>query len=480
MKFSEAFNIQRGRSDNWFDPILSIDSKLFIDPFLIFKSRKQEFIGSHDEIIKFFNLAFEIVAKSNGDKNNLQYKKARSILLFPEPREFCLGYTQQGTKGSGSGYGFFDGIFDAMWEMVKRGIKDIKHFEELGIFNEGIGADRISDIAANLLKQRFISYTQRICSQYKVPVNDIKIRNSSFDFNQERWMSEKVLLPIDRSTKLPIILVPEAFLDDLPEINPEDFFDYLVSFENQRLRTDFNYDISKRVDKKTIVAIARQHPDSVRRYTERKEKFTPPRPYDLQSDPKYFVKWYEDGKYYTSKNPLSIEDPKNQDEFIEIITKFNGKYKHFIELQKGYELLWNDDGIQRSESAVQRSYLGVIKGYCEMNDIDISKEANVGRGPVDFKFSRGYNQRTLLEVKLANNSHFWDGPGQQLPAYMEDNEVSVGFFMIIRFNKRDDDRITRIEKIIQNVNQENKFKIIYLIVNAEPRLSASKLRGIYA
>ena len=58
MKFSEQFSITKGTDDDWFDPILNIDTKLFIDPFLIYSSETGVFIGSHDEVINFFNNVF--------------------------------------------------------------------------------------------------------------------------------------------------------------------------------------------------------------------------------------------------------------------------------------------------------------------------------------------------------------------------------------------------------------------------------------
>lgn len=34
--------------------------------------------------------------------------------------------------------------------------------------------------------------------------------------------------------------------------------------------------------------------------------------------------------------------------------------------------------------------VGRVKRYCQANHIDISREADTGRGPVDFEVSRGY------------------------------------------------------------------------------------------
>ena len=38
MRFSEAFGIERSEADDWFDPHLTIDTKLFIDPLLLLEA----------------------------------------------------------------------------------------------------------------------------------------------------------------------------------------------------------------------------------------------------------------------------------------------------------------------------------------------------------------------------------------------------------------------------------------------------------
>jgi hypothetical protein len=64
LRFSEVFKVRRQkRQDDWFDPVLSVDTKLFIDPFLIYAREKGLFSGSHKEIISFFNDVFSLIAR---------------------------------------------------------------------------------------------------------------------------------------------------------------------------------------------------------------------------------------------------------------------------------------------------------------------------------------------------------------------------------------------------------------------------------
>ena len=160
MLFSEHFQITRGQSDDWFDPILDDDTKLFVDPFLIFKEQSEPWAGVHARIIDHFNLCFHLIAEGSLNPNSVRYRKAVDLLAFTEPKELCLGYTRHGTSGAGSGHGFASIVARLIADSIRRGIEDIRHFEELGVFEEGIGADRISDMTCTILKPRLIEYTQ--------------------------------------------------------------------------------------------------------------------------------------------------------------------------------------------------------------------------------------------------------------------------------------------------------------------------------
>jgi hypothetical protein len=151
-------------------------------------------------------------------------------------------------------------------------------------------------------------------------------------------------------------------------------------------------------------------------------------------------------------------------------------YRHFVEENGGWRLLWNDNETHRSEKAAQLLFLGVVKHYCQANDIDVSPEPNIGRGPVDFKLSRGARLRRLLEVKLANNTKFWRGVGKQLPAYLKAEGEVRGYFLVIVFSQEDYERVKTIQRKVAQVNREQGTKIRAVIVDAQlGKPSASKL-----
>jgi hypothetical protein len=149
MRFSESYNITRTDYDDWFDPSLTIDAKLFVDPLLMLE------VGgvwkkAHDDLIAHFAFCYELIARSTG-KDSLSARQALRLLAFPEPYEIGLGYSASSTKGSGSGDYFAQLMRDGIAVAIAHGLKVPEHIEEIGILNEGIGADRISDATVNVI-----------------------------------------------------------------------------------------------------------------------------------------------------------------------------------------------------------------------------------------------------------------------------------------------------------------------------------------
>ncbi len=477
MLFSERFSIKRDERDSWFDPLLAFDTKLFIDPFLVFKYGTPPFDNAHEKLVKFFNIVFKLIASSGGEPTRSNYLKALDLLLFPEVAELRLGYTKGGIEGLGSAKIFAKSMADAVWNSIERGIEKIEHFEELSIFSEGIGADRISDMAANILKSELISFTQGVCKRHNITQVPTRLRHSSFSFKFIKWLDSEVCkLPINPDDQKPILLVPEKFLNTLPTINPHDFWDYIFVCENERLRRELSWEIKRRVDKKTIVSIARRAPDLVEKYIAWAEEKRGT-PYNLTKDPKFLHKWYQSGVRYAEDNPLKLGPPKNHKEFLDLIQRIIKEYRLFVELRGGCKLLWNDDGSSRGETAGQLLLLAVASQYARDNNFDISKEVNIGRGPVDFKFSNGFFRKVVIEVKLSKSSRFWHGLEKQLPEYLKAEDVQDGIYLVIGLRDIDfKNRIPKIERILKEVEEKTKKNIQCVVVDARPsKPPASKL-----
>jgi hypothetical protein len=459
VQFTEQFSITRGAADDWFDPVLSLDTPLFIDPFLIYAAEQGNFVGSHAEIIQFFNAMFKMIAAANGDKNSLSYKKALADLRFPEVQDLCLGYTATGTCGSGSGKEIARDIAGALEEAIAAGLVRLSHFEEIGILREGIGPDRISDITAWLLRKRLMEYTQAVCERHpSIPTQEVRIGRAYYHFDLEVWASATARLPINPHNNKPVLLVPKAYIRELPTINTGGFWDYCMSHESEALRNDFNRDVGKRVSKEDIIAVARRHPRVVEEYVQTVEKQTP-KPYDLEADAKGLVSWAKPTQQYCAERPL-VREVRDAQELVQFVGAAVDEFRNFVEMHEGWRCLWRKDRTKKDERAAQMLLLGVITHYCKARGIKVKPAQNVGRGPVQFTLGN-VTAKILIEAKLARNRRFWNAVGSEKPTHQKAEGCNGAFIVLVSFDEKDFlERSKQCAALIGELKQEYRIKLV--------------------
>lgn len=475
MLFSEYFKIEIDDGEPWFDPLLSLDTKLYIDPFLIFQDEIGPFIGAHQELIDFYDTAFQLVAEAGEKKADRPWKKAISILGTPEVEELCLGVTASGTGGAGAARGKAKLIAEAFHKAIMFGLANPRHFETVQLFQEGIAEDTVSDAVGNILRHRFGTYTKMICDELGVPTEQHPHLNGRFNPTTRRWERIVIDAPMNPYNGKQILLVPKQYLRPLPTLNPDDFWGYCVDQSSQELRTELGEEITRNVKKEVILEKALGDYQSVEEFVDFLERVGGA-PYDLDADPKGLVKWYKKSRDFVDANPVDLAF-KDERDFPDFVMKLVAIFKNFVENHGGWELIYNDDGKPKSESACQRLFLGIVRHYCLANNIDVSPEVNIGRGPVDFKLSRGSALTALIEMKLAKNSKFWSGLEKQLPKYLEAEEARLGHFLIVTFTAADVERLNTIYERVASVNARTGYEITHSLVEAVFRPpSASKLK----
>lgn len=474
MRFSEHFEIERNHEDDWFDPHLTIDTRLFIDPLLMLEAGGY-WKEAHDELIAHFVHCYTLIAKSNG-KQSVSALAARRLLTFPEPSEIGLGYTADGTKGSGSGEGFANTMADGIAVAIAAGLDHPEHIEEIGILNLGIGADRISDATANVIKARLISYTQEIAKRHKVPLDQHRIKNARINLQAARWWSDNVYLPTNPLTERPVLLVPEKILNDLPTLNADDWFD---SHFNADIRTSMNISVGQGVRKADIVEWAQHYPERVREWareqTSREDLFG----YDFKDDPKGVARWDGPSAEFAKRNPLPERTIHSNEQLIELIGEIVNQFKHFVEQQRGWSLLQNSDETPKPESAAQLLFLGLSQPYLRHFNVELDREVELGRGPVDFKASSGTSARVIVEVKMLKTGTFWNGLRDQLPSYLASDQATHGCFISIQHTntKQMQARLRELPNEVARVSNKTGKVINYTTIDARKPLSASNIRG---
>ena len=101
---------------------------------------------------------------------------------------------------------------------------------------------------------------------------------------------------------------------------------------------------------------------------------------------------------------------------------------------------------------------------------DFNSEVNNGRGPVDFKISRGKKDKTLVEFKLAKNSKLEQNLEKQVAIYEAANQTSNSLKVIFYFS---DVEQQKVERILKKLNLEHEQSIILIDCRRDNKPSAS-------
>jgi hypothetical protein len=124
-------------------------------------------------------------------------------------------------------------------------------------------------------------------------------------------------------------------------------------------------------------------------------------------------------KFNGSKGPFEVK---------RIVMETIEMFKHHVEKGNLWKELWVN-GVPKKERAAQLIYFAIADCYCRANNIDISPEAHMGGGPIDFKFSVGYNARVLVEMKRSKGNVV-HGYERQLEIYKDAARTNFGIFPI--------------------------------------------------
>jgi hypothetical protein len=160
-------------------------------------------------------------------------------------------------------------------------------------------------------------------------------------------------------------------------------------------------------------------------------KGKPAAKYDFENDPLGEFIWADAAKEVTKKNPLALQKPASHDEVVEVVRQICRRFKQFLEHNGLNLLLLDDKGNSRPERFSQLLFFGTADCYCDANNLDLSRELNAGRGPVDFKVSAGYHSRVAVEIKLSTNKKLVSGFLSQLPAYNAAEKTFHSIFLVI-------------------------------------------------
>jgi hypothetical protein len=479
--FSDFFGISADIVEQYgaFDISLLADLPLFVDPFLLFNSPKPEYQKLHDQMIEYLSFL-----RSKSESQQLDTGLIDAWFRFPEVSQNWLGFSVSGNKGRGLGREFANSLHTNLGKLFssfgKERITTGSHIEKLCLIREGIGRDNISDFTNNLILDFLLEYTQTFAKANITPAlrRTVTVPKVRFNYTTESW--ERVAFDLPFLLGDYVLLTPKDLLTkDETWINKTDFVTQFESIPeaipNQALRAQINNYFRKQLPKNP------KKKDEHRAATLTMLEF--PELID------YFIKFKEDhGDEATSISRkkvsfsefLYLQQFKSLPELLQKETAFYSTptdtyeqamqrvvfLKDVIENKGGHRIFYYHGTPIERETDLHILY----RMTWFATDADVSREVNDGRGPVDYKISRG-TDKTLVEFKLAKNSQLKRNLEKQAEIYTKASDATGTIKVIMYFSAEEHERVLAILKDLKLTGHRN---IVLIDARNDNKPSGSK------
>lgn len=443
-----------------FDPDLQEDSHFFINLQRLKQTTIPEFCRSYEKIHDHFRKIIKLlVFAEKKDKADAFYKRAIELFDFSEVNGICLGYAK-GVSGAGFGRKLREDVISTAFDIVKSGIRDPEFFELLPLFQENVGADRLSDMIATLILDDIRGYTRRINQTLHIDRKKYPDRSFHNGFLVNPYKNDDLLL------------VPMDILHLLPVAESWEDIDNVVSL-NESVRAEMNDEIANEwkehtaaEQKKYIKERIFQNPEVFNRIInsynlEKLEKFT------LNMNADYYIKKIipDTVKFYSDHLQLT-----DNNDSLSVTKSIFELFKSWVEFHRGWEVIQEFKSGNR-EKMVQTMIQLAADAYNKDHKWDISREPDAGRGPVDFKISRG-NDKTVIEVKLSSSSQYIHGYTIQIEEYAKAEQTENKVYVLIDLGHPG--KVKKLREIHDKKYNDGENPPDLVIIDARKRISASK------
>jgi len=142
-------------------------------------------------------------------------------------------------------------------------------------------------------------------------------------------------------------------------------------------------------------------------------------------------------------------------------------FKDVIENKGGHRIFYvKGEPIEREEDL---HILYRMTWYASVSDV--TREANDGRGPVDFKVSSGKRDKVLVEFKLASNTQLKRHLQKQTRIYEKASDADRTIKVIVYFTAAE---LERVEKILNELKLLGHMDIVLVDARKDNKPSGSK------
>lgn len=486
--FSDTFGVSPEAIEKYgaFDVSLINDLPLFIDPFLLFHSEREEYQALHSQIIDYL-----VFLRDRSSEQGVTDADLESWYCFPEVKQNWFGFSLVGNGGSGLGMDFARELHSNLHIFADFGEEKItegSHLEKVCLIGDrGVGRDNISDFVTNLIQDYLCRYTEAFAAKYldATKVKRVWVNRAVFSKVTQTWQRKEYTLPWVNGDF--VLLTPRDMLTrEETWINRGDLirnFDRIptaISDAALRASVDHYFRLALKQRPNTrkpptqkdrtaaATATIRQFPELIDFYIKLKE-MNGDEAADLSAE-----KVLQTELQFSTRLREILQPLLAQTDFYDIA---GGTYaeaharlgylKRVIEDNGGWRLFYDDEGEPfKRESDLQIMYRLVWFG----TPSDVGREANDGRGPVDFKVSKG-RKKTLVEMKLASNTKLEANLKKQVEIYQTAADAERGIKAIIFFSYAERQKVSRI---LKRLGLESNVDIVQIDARSDNKPSASK------
>ncbi|WP_206079068.1 hypothetical protein [Allomesorhizobium camelthorni] len=197
-------------------PFLNEDIPLYVDPFLLWKSPSFQDKALHQTLIAGFN-HLGILAK-----DGFIDEAVDQLVVASECDEIGLGNSPQRT-GKRIGRDRARDVLSLFQRIPQYREHGFRHFEEIQLFVDGIGKDRVSDIACSFIKSFLIDYTYQECAELGIAMQKVRVP-AVYSLDTKRFEPIEATLPVHPETGNPLLLTPKRWLRHVPWLNYDVYF----------------------------------------------------------------------------------------------------------------------------------------------------------------------------------------------------------------------------------------------------------------
>ena len=152
--------------------------------------------------------------------------------------------------------------------------------------------------------------------------------------------------------------------------------------------------------------------------------------------------------------------------------------------QYRYRVFWRDEKCIESpkhEPEIHHYIKSILKPYCELRNIKISRENVVANGRIDLSFVY-LNYTVCLEVKKGDHQDIESALKTQLTEYMKGERTNYGIYMVLWYkNNQGYDspaKYKRLKSLLENIEVPDN-NLIYNIqgIDCNRPISPSKIKN---